>query len=97
MSTDIKLIKTQLSKIVKSGGFLGKTWVNMIDNIGKKVLTDLAVLLAKNVLWKLATKATLSVLDKFERKINAQGVVRAGQVFTSNDSFQMKIWMILKS
>ena len=31
---------------------------------------------------KLAAKATLSVLDKFERKISGQGAIRAGKVFT---------------
>ena len=31
---------------------------------------------------KLATKATSSILDKFQRKISGQGVVRAGKEFT---------------
>ena len=39
-----------------------------MGNLVKKELLDLAVPLAKNVLPKLATKATLSVLDEFERK-----------------------------
>ena len=30
---------------------------------------------------KVATKATLSALDKFERKISGRGAVRAGKVF----------------
>ena len=37
---------------------------------------------------KLATKANLSVLDKFEREISGQGVVRAGKgfiLFISNE------------
>ena len=46
MSTYIKLRKTQLSKIIKSGGFLDKT----LSNLGKNVLLDFAVLLAKDVL-----------------------------------------------
>ena len=49
-------------------GFLGKRLGNMMGNLVKKELLDLAVPLAKNVLPKLATKATLSVLDEFERK-----------------------------
>ena len=62
-STDIKLV--QLAKIIQSGGFLGKT----LGNLGKKVLLDLAVPLAKDVFPKLATIATSSILDKFERKM----------------------------
>ena len=33
----------------------------MIDNLGKKALTDLAVPLARDILPKLTTKATSSV------------------------------------
>ena len=36
----------------------------------------------KDTLSKLATKATSSVTDKFERKISRQGAVRAGERFT---------------
>ena len=36
MSTDIKLSKAQLSKIIQSAGFVGKTLGNMMGNIGKK-------------------------------------------------------------
>ena len=82
MSTDIKLSKAQLSKIIELEGFLGKTLGNMIGSLGKKALLDLAVPLTKNVLPKLATKTTSSVLDKFERKISGQGAVRAGKVLT---------------
>ena len=66
--TNIKLSKTHLSKIIQSAGFLGKTLGNGIGNLGKKTLIDLAVPLAKDVLPKLTTKATSSVLNKFERK-----------------------------
>ena len=77
MSTGRKFSKSQLAKIIQSGGFLRKT-----GNLGKKkVLLDLAVLLAKDVLPKLATKATLSLLDKFERKISGKGAVRPGRGF----------------
>ena len=37
----------------------------MIDNIDKKVLLDFPVLFTKDLSPKLATKATLSILDKF--------------------------------
>ena len=39
---------------------------------GKKAFLDLAVPLAKYNLPKSGTKATLSVLDKFERKISGE-------------------------
>ena len=45
-------------------------------------MLDLNVLLAKDVLPKLATKTTSSVLDKLERKISGKGAVRAEKGFT---------------
>ena len=75
MSMDINLSKAQWSKLIQSDGFLGKT----LGNLGKK---DFAVPLIKDVLLKLATKATSSVLDKFERKICVLGAARAGKRFT---------------
>ena len=63
----IKLSKAQLSKIIKSGGFLGKT----LGNLSKKVilaLFALAVHLVKDVLPKLTNKATSSAKDKLEKK-----------------------------
>ena len=62
--TDIILSKAQCSKIIQSGKFLNKR----LGKLGKKALLDLAVPLAKDVLPKLATTATSSVLDKFERR-----------------------------
>ena len=38
--------------------------------------------MAKEILPKLATKETLSVLDKFERKISGKVAVRAERGFT---------------
>ena len=64
MSTDIKLSKVQIFKRIQLGGLLGKT----LGKLGKKVLLDLVVPLAKDALWKLATRATSSVLHKFEKK-----------------------------
>ena len=58
---NIKLSKDQLSKIIKSDGVLDK----MLDNFNKTVLLDLTVPLAKDILPKLATRATSSVSDKF--------------------------------
>ena len=79
-STDIKLIKFQLPKIIQYDGCFGI----MIGNLGKKTnrLIDLADPLAKNVLTKLATKTASSVIDKFEKSISVRGSVRARKGLT---------------
>ena len=76
MSTEIKL-----GWLIQSGGFTGKMLSNMIGSLGKKALIDPAVPLANDVSSKLATKASSSVLDKFEREVSGQGAVRAGKGF----------------
>ena len=43
-STDIKLSKTQISKITQSGGSFG-SW---LGNLGKKTPTNIAILLARD-------------------------------------------------
>ena len=50
MSTDIKLSKTQISKIIQSSGSSG-SW---LPNLGKKALTNVAIPLARDNLpeWK---------------------------------------------
>ena len=40
----------------------------MIGNLGKKAMLNFAVSLAKDILPKLATKATLSVINNCEKK-----------------------------
>ena len=44
MSTDIKLSKTQISKIIQSGVFFG-SW---LSNLGKKALTNIAISLIRD-------------------------------------------------
>ena len=58
MSTDIKGIKAQLSKIIQSGKFLGVLFGKFAGPLMK-----VGVLLAKNVLAPLATMASASVID----------------------------------
>ena len=92
MLTDIKLSRAQLSKIIQSGGCPGKTLGNMMGNLHKKALIDLAVPLVKDVLHKLATKATSFRFDKFERKISGRGAIRAGKefpLFISNEDMDI--------
>ena len=57
-SIDIKLSKTQLSKMIQSGGFLGKL-------LGKLAgpLMKVAMPLAKNVLAPLGLSAAMSAVD----------------------------------
>ena len=98
MQTDVRRSKIQLSKIIKSGGFLGKTLGNMIGNLSKKALLGLAVPLKKDVLPKLAIKTTLSVLNKFEKKKKKKKKVvmeLKEKEKSSLYSFQMNIWRIL--
>ena len=52
-----------------------------MSNSGKKTSINLCVPLAKDVLPKLAIKATLFILDKFERKVSRQEAVRVGKGF----------------
>ena len=48
MSTDTKLSKAQLSKIIQSGGSFG-SW---LANLGKKTLTNIAIPLSWDNKWK---------------------------------------------
>ena len=75
ISTDIKLSKAQLSKIIQSGGFLSA----LLSKFAGPFLKG-AVSLAKNVLEPLATMASASTIDAaIQRKTRGQRVVRAGK------------------
>ena len=65
-STDIKLSKTQLSKMIQLGGFLGKL-------LGKLAgpLMKVAMPLAKNVLSPLGLSAAMSAIDGSIKKKDA--------------------------
>ena len=70
MSTDMKLSKAQISKIIQSGGSFG-SW---LGNLGKKALTHVAVPLARDNLPGLVSNLILNAINKnainkFERKI----------------------------
>ena len=78
MSTDIKLSKAQISKIIQSGGSFG-SW---LGNLGKKALTNIAIPLARDNLPGLVSNLTSNAINKFERKISGKGAVRAGKGFT---------------
>ena len=57
-STDIKLSKTQLSKMIQSGGFLG----NLLGKLAGPLM-KVAVPLAENVLPPLGISAATSAID----------------------------------
>ena len=57
-SIDIKLSKTQLSKMIQSGGFLG----NLLGKLAGPLM-KVAIPLAKNVLAPLELSAAISAID----------------------------------
>ena len=62
MSTDIKLSKAQISKIIQSGGFLGKRLVPLIKT-GLPLIKNVIKPLAKSVLIQLGLTAAASAAD----------------------------------
>ena len=68
MSTNIKLIKIQISKIIQSRG----SFVSLSGNLEKKALTNIAIPLARNNLPGLVSNLTSNAINKFERKISCQ-------------------------
>ena len=70
LSTDIKLNKAQIKKIIQSGGFLGKLLSKLASPLMK-----VAMPLAKNVLAPLGLTAAMSAIDgSIQRKIHGSGV-----------------------
>ena len=69
MSTDIKLSKAQISKIIQSGGFLGSLLSKLAGPLMK-----VAIPLAKNVLAPLGITAAASAIDAgIQKKIYGSG------------------------
>ena len=88
-SADIKLSKTQLSKMIQSGGFLGKL-------LGKLAgpLMKVAMPLAKNVLAPLGLSASMSAIDGgIKKKMLGSGTTT---LIISNDEMD-DILKIVKS
>ena len=64
MSTDLKLSRTKISKIIQSGGFLGSLLSKLAGPLMK-----VAVPLAKNILAPLGITALVQqLMQKFKRK-----------------------------
>ena len=88
-STDIKLSKTQLSKMIKSGGFLG----NLLGKLAGPLM-KVAMPLAKNVLAPLGISAAMSAIDgSIKKKIFGSGTTT---LIISNDEMN-DILKIVKS
>ena len=88
-SIDIKLSKTQLSKMIQSGGFLGNLLGKLADPLMK-----IAVALAKNVLASLGISAAMSAIDgSIKKKMLGSG---ATTLIISNDEMN-DILKIVKS
>ena len=88
-SIDIKLSKTQLSKMIQSGGFLGNL-------LGKLVgpLMKVAMPLAKNVLAPLGLSAAMSAIDEsIKKKMLGSGATNS---IISNDEMD-DVLKIVKS
>ena len=69
MSTDLKLSKAQISKIIQSGGFLGSLLSKLAGPFMK-----VAVPLAKNTLAPLRITTPASAIDaKIQKKIHGSG------------------------
>ena len=69
MSTDLKLSKAQISKIIQSGGFLGSLLSKLAGPLMK-----VAVPLAKNILASLGITAGASAIDAgIQKKIHGSG------------------------
>ena len=69
MSTDVKLSKAQISKIIQSGGFLGSLLSKLAGPLMK-----VAVPLAKNILAPLGITAAASAIDAgIQKKIQGSG------------------------
>ena len=69
MSTDLKLSRAQISKIIQSGGFLGSLSSKLADPPMK-----VAVPLAKNILAPLGVTAAASAIDPgIQKKIHGSG------------------------
>ena len=68
MSTNIKLSKAQISKIIQSVG----SFAAWLGNLGKKALTNVAISLARDYLLGLVSNLALNAINKFERKISGK-------------------------
>ena len=95
-STDIKLSKTQLSKMIQSGGFLGKLLGPLLKT-GLPLMKNAIKPLAKSVLIPLGLTAAASAADAgIHKKILGSGHNNNTTLIISNDEMD-DIFKIVKS
>ena len=95
-STDIKLSKTQLSKMIQSGGFLGRLLGPLIKT-GLPLMKSVIKPLAKSVLTSLGLTAAASAADAgIHKKILGSGHSNNTTLIISNDGMD-DILKIVKS
>ena len=76
MATDIKLSKSQIKKLIQSGGFLGKLLSKLAGPLMKVALP-----LAKNVLAPLGLTAAMSAIDgSIQKKIHGSGTTKGAGI-----------------
>ena len=63
MSTDIKLHKAQIFKIIQSGGSFGSS----LGNLGKKEITNVTIALTRNNLPGLVMGLISNAINKFKK------------------------------
>ena len=69
MSTDLKLSKVQISKIIQSGGFLGSLLSTLAG-----LLMKVAIPLAKNILAPIGITAVAAAIDAgIQNKVHGSG------------------------
>ena len=95
MSTDTNFSKAQISKIIQSGVSFG----SRLANLGKKLLTNVAISSVRGNLPGLVSNLTSNIINKFERKISGKGAVRTGKRSTlfMSDEDMNDIFKIIKS
>ena len=71
MSTEKKISKAQIYKIIRSGRSFGSS----LGNLDKKVLTHVAIAFARDNLSGLVSNKTSDTINNFERKIIEKGTV----------------------
>ena len=70
LATDIKLSKSQIKKLIQSGGFLG----NLLSKLAGQLM-KVAIPLAKNVLAPLGLTAPMSATDgSIQKKMRGEGI-----------------------
>ena len=96
LSTDIKLSKTQLSKMIQSGGFLGRLLGPLLKT-GLPLMKSVIKPLAKSVLIPLGLTAAASAADAgIHKKILGSGHNNDANLIISNDEMD-DILKIVKS